>query len=116
MSTVIAGTPDGFLDHALDRSKYFASQTPQAFEYSLLAHAYAQCTEADWKHGTECLHLVQMYGGVRAKLVEATPLCWKITHKPDIYAAEQIIKGTPSALRTRRAVLCRCAFGAEMRI
>jgi hypothetical protein len=124
-------TQDGFLDHSLDRSKYRASQTPQAFAYEVIRGAYQQCTDQDFdfgtamteekhdtllalsllalslshtyiciyiyifrvrvKHstivlivlaephtGTECLHLAQIYSGVKAKLVDGNPNLWKV--------------------------------------
>lgn len=40
VSTVIATTPEGFLDHSLDRSKYRASETPQGFAYDVISQAY----------------------------------------------------------------------------
>lgn len=40
VSTVIASTPEGFLDHSLERSKYRASETPQGFTYDVIAEAY----------------------------------------------------------------------------
>ena len=36
VSTVIAIDADGFLDHALDRTKYWGSQTPQAFAFDVI--------------------------------------------------------------------------------
>uniref|UniRef100_A0ABM0GS11 Isoprenoid synthase domain-containing protein-like n=1 Tax=Saccoglossus kowalevskii TaxID=10224 RepID=A0ABM0GS11_SACKO len=40
VSTVIAPSHEGFLDHSLVRSKYRASHTPQAFQYSVIKAAY----------------------------------------------------------------------------
>lgn len=40
VSTVIASTPEGFLDHSLERSKYRASETPQGFTYDVISRAY----------------------------------------------------------------------------
>lgn len=40
VSTVIASTPEGFLDHSLERSKYRASETPQGFAYDVISQAY----------------------------------------------------------------------------
>lgn len=37
---MIASTPEGFLDHSLERSKYRASETPQGFTYDVIAEAY----------------------------------------------------------------------------
>ena len=39
-STVVATDMDGYLDHSLDRSKYRASEMPQAFRYDVIRTAY----------------------------------------------------------------------------
>lgn len=44
-STVVAQSCDGFLDHSLDRSKFRASEMPQAFKYEVIQKAYMKCTE-----------------------------------------------------------------------
>ncbi len=76
----------------MDRSQYRASQTPQAFRLPLLLHAYQQATPHDFEHGTECLHLALTYSQCKARLIEGTANLFKVTYKPDIYAAEQMIK------------------------
>ena len=40
VSTVIASDEKGFLDHSLDRSKYRASEMPQAFQRQVIENAY----------------------------------------------------------------------------
>lgn len=40
VSTVIAATAEGFLDHSLERAKYRASETPQGFTYDVISRAY----------------------------------------------------------------------------
>jgi len=40
VSTVVCADLDGFLDHSLDRSKYRASEMPQAFKYDVIKLAY----------------------------------------------------------------------------
>lgn len=40
VSTVIATTSKGFLDHSLERAKYRASETPQGFTYEVISQAY----------------------------------------------------------------------------
>jgi len=40
VSTIIANDVDGFLSHSLDRSKYRASEMPQAFKYDVIRLAY----------------------------------------------------------------------------
>ncbi|XP_056374876.1 D-ribitol-5-phosphate cytidylyltransferase isoform X2 [Hyla sarda] len=92
VSTVIAPTPDGCLDHSLDRAKHRASEMPQAFLFDVIYKSYLQCSEYDLDFGTECLHLALAYGKTRAKLLDGPPDLWKVTYKRDLYTAESIIK------------------------
>ncbi|XP_063780489.1 D-ribitol-5-phosphate cytidylyltransferase isoform X3 [Pseudophryne corroboree] len=92
VSTVIASSSDGCLDHSLERAKHRASEMPQAFLFDVIYKAYLQCTQHDLDFGTECLHLALAYGNTKAKLLEAPPDVWKVTYKRDLYAAESIIK------------------------
>ncbi|XP_044149945.1 D-ribitol-5-phosphate cytidylyltransferase isoform X2 [Bufo gargarizans] len=92
VSTVIAPSSDGCLDHSLERAKHRASEMPQAFLFDVIYQAYLQCSDYDLDFGTECLHLALAYGKRRAKLLEGPPDLWKVTYKRDLYAAESIIK------------------------
>ncbi|XP_067147725.1 D-ribitol-5-phosphate cytidylyltransferase isoform X1 [Apteryx mantelli] len=92
VSTVIASSADGFLDHSLERARYRASEMPQAFLFDIIYQAYQQCTDYDLDYGTECLHLALKYCKIKAKLIEGTADLWKVTYKRDLYAAESIIK------------------------
>nr|XP_019958966.1 PREDICTED: isoprenoid synthase domain-containing protein [Paralichthys olivaceus] len=92
VSTVIATTSEGYLDHSLERGKYRASEMPQGFTYNVIHQAYQRCTESDFEFGTECLHLALQYCGTNAKLIEGPPTLWKVTYKRDLAAAESIIK------------------------
>ncbi|KAM6967567.1 D-ribitol-5-phosphate cytidylyltransferase [Aplochiton taeniatus] len=96
VSTVIATTSEGFLDHSLERAKYRASEMPQGFLYDVICQAYQQCSESDFEFGTECLHLALQYCGTKAKLIEGPPTLWKVTYKRDLAAAESIVKETLS--------------------
>lgn len=40
VSTVVCTDMEGFMDHSLDRSKYRASEMPQAFKYDVIKLAY----------------------------------------------------------------------------
>lgn len=40
VSTVIATTSEGYLDHSLERAKYRASEMPQGFTYDVICEAY----------------------------------------------------------------------------
>ncbi|XP_047455588.1 D-ribitol-5-phosphate cytidylyltransferase [Mugil cephalus] len=96
VSTVIATTSEGYLDHSLERTKYRASEMPQGFSYDVIYQAYQRCSDSDFEFGTECLHLALQYCGTNAKLIEGPPTLWKVTYKRDLAAAESIIKETLS--------------------
>ncbi|KAL6471371.1 hypothetical protein MHYP_G00200210 [Metynnis hypsauchen] len=96
VSTVIATTSEGYLDHSLERMKYRASEMPQGFLYDIIFQAYQRCSEFDFEFGTECLHLALQYSGTNAKLIEGPPTLWKVTYKRDLAAAECVIKETLS--------------------
>ncbi|XP_029928424.1 D-ribitol-5-phosphate cytidylyltransferase isoform X4 [Myripristis murdjan] len=96
VSTVIATTAEGYLDHSLERARYRASEMPQGFTYDVICRAYERCSESDFEFGTECLHLALQYCGTNAKLIEGPPTLWKVTYKRDLAAAESIIKETLS--------------------
>ncbi|KAG7454821.1 D-ribitol-5-phosphate cytidylyltransferase [Solea senegalensis] len=96
VSTVIATTSEGYLDHSLERTKYRASEMPQGFTYDVISQAYHRCTESELEFGTECLHLALQFCGTNAKLIEGPPTLWKVTHKRDLAAAESIVKETLS--------------------
>uniref|UniRef100_A0A8B9Q087 D-ribitol-5-phosphate cytidylyltransferase n=1 Tax=Apteryx owenii TaxID=8824 RepID=A0A8B9Q087_APTOW len=78
VSTVIASSADGFLDHSLERARYRASEMPQAFLFDIIYQAYQQCTDYDLDYGTECLHLAVKYCKIKAKLIEGTADLWKV--------------------------------------
>uniref|UniRef100_A0A8C5S1D3 CDP-L-ribitol pyrophosphorylase A n=1 Tax=Laticauda laticaudata TaxID=8630 RepID=A0A8C5S1D3_LATLA len=78
VSTVIASTTEGCLDHSLDRAKYRASEMPQAFLFDKLHQAYLHCSDYDLDYGTECLHLALKYSKINAKLIEGPPDLWKV--------------------------------------
>ncbi|KAG8139051.1 hypothetical protein E2320_001826, partial [Naja naja] len=96
VSTVIASTTEGCLDHSLDRAKYRASEMPQAFLFDKLLQAYLQCSDYDLDYGTECLHLALKYSKINAKLIEGPPDLWKVTYKWDLFAADCLIRDTIS--------------------
>ncbi|XP_053876254.1 D-ribitol-5-phosphate cytidylyltransferase isoform X2 [Malaclemys terrapin pileata] len=106
VSTVVASSADGSLDHSLERARYRASEMPQAFVFDIIYQAYHQCSDYDLDYGTECLHLALKYCKTNAKLIEGSPDLWKVTYKRDLYAAESIIKGSKEI---------RLSFGEGMR-
>lgn len=53
---------------------------------------YVQCSEEDLDQGTECLHLVLKYCGVKAKLILGPEDLWKVTHRKDLHLATAALK------------------------
>ncbi|XP_063054424.1 D-ribitol-5-phosphate cytidylyltransferase [Engraulis encrasicolus] len=92
VSTVVAATTEGKLDHTLERARYRASEMPQGFIYDIIYEAYQKCSEAEFEFGTECLDLALRHCGVSAKLMEGPPTLWKVTYSQDVVSAEAIIK------------------------
>ena len=72
--------------------RYRASETPQAFSGRVAVQMYGAATEEELEHGTECLQLALTHTGTRARMVEAGPNLWKVTHNRDLFAAEHLIK------------------------
>ncbi|XP_046914492.2 D-ribitol-5-phosphate cytidylyltransferase [Dermatophagoides farinae] len=107
-STIIEPQKETFmLNRVLDRSRYVASETPQAFRYNLLVNAYQKCSTDDLDNNTECLDLVKRYCKFDAKLIPVEPsLYFKVTYRKDIYAADHILK-------EQRNILLHCDFDCE---
>ncbi|KAK8765484.1 hypothetical protein V5799_031905 [Amblyomma americanum] len=96
VSTVLKIDDKGFLEESLDRSRYVASETPQAFQYPLLMKAYQRSTEEDYTNGTECLALLHRHCGVAPKLVPGTDELFKVTYRKDLYSAAGMIQDAQS--------------------
>ncbi|XP_038058196.1 D-ribitol-5-phosphate cytidylyltransferase-like [Patiria miniata] len=92
VSTILESDPHDVLVQSLVRSTLRESHTPQAFQWSVLHHAYQKISEHDLDHGTEVLDLALKYTGCRAKLVEAPDYVWKVTYRKDLVAAESLAK------------------------
>ena len=87
VDTILKSDEDGFLKETPNRYDFVDSQTPQAFQKEFLIKALKK-KEA---HNTELLELVRLAGG-KVKLIEGSSWYFKITHKPDIYAAEGFLE------------------------
>lgn len=92
VSTVLKMNAEGFLEETLDRSKYVASEMPQAFKYSVLRDAYGKCTQYDFDHGTECLALVHKYCNIQPKLIPGNDHLFKVTYLRDLYAVSGLLE------------------------
>ena len=88
----------GIITATLDRSKLYAAQTPQAFNFNLIYDAYALAGNEASKL-TDDAAVFEKFGGkgVKIRLVESSPDNYKVTTMDDIkrFNAER----TPSSLR-----------------
>ncbi|XP_062393858.1 D-ribitol-5-phosphate cytidylyltransferase isoform X3 [Sardina pilchardus] len=96
VSTVVAATAGGYLDHSLERARYKASEMPQGFIYDIIYKAYQHCSEAEFEFGTECLELARQHCGTSAVLIEGPSSLWKVTYQRDLTSAEAVIKESVS--------------------
>ncbi len=78
---------DGYLQSTPDRDKYREIQTPQGFHTDTLQ-------EALHKFGDKYIHIPETIRllGHKVRHVEGSPWLFKITFKPDLYAAEAFIE------------------------
>uniref|UniRef100_UPI00358EE168 D-ribitol-5-phosphate cytidylyltransferase isoform X3 n=1 Tax=Myxine glutinosa TaxID=7769 RepID=UPI00358EE168 len=116
VSTVVKVDGKGFLEDSLERSKYRASEMPQAFRFSIIHDAYLKCSEYELDFGTECLHVALKYAGARSRLLPGSQDLWKVTYKKDLHAAEGLMK---DALAKDMCWLCQkdclCGPAAELK-
>jgi 2-C-methyl-D-erythritol 4-phosphate cytidylyltransferase len=80
----------GLVRHTLERNRLWAIQTPQAFPFKILKHAY----EESYKHrvfGTDDAMLVERAGG-KVRVIMGSYENIKITTPGDLILAEEILK------------------------
>ncbi|XP_024216228.1 D-ribitol-5-phosphate cytidylyltransferase isoform X2 [Halyomorpha halys] len=92
VSTVLSTNQESTMEKALIRNQHVASETPQAFQFSLLISAYNKCSDEEIDNGTECLQLVLSHCGINAKLISGKEELFKVTHKKDLYLAEGLLR------------------------
>lgn|GEM_PF-93255 len=85
LKSTIVKEEGGFLSEAPRRDDFREAGPPQAYQTDLLRRAYAQPHSEELDNNPLGLmsHL-----GCRVRLIEGSPWYFKITHKPDVYAAE----------------------------
>ena len=80
---------DSFVTRTVDRSGLWRVQTPQAFQYLLLAEAFEKAA-AESFYGTDEGSLLE-HAGKKVKIVEGSELNIKITRKEDLFLGESIL-------------------------
>jgi len=91
IDTVLVGDGDAFLVDTPDRTRLWACQTPQTFRVSVIREAHRKASREDHL-GTDDATLVQRTGG-RVKLVNGSPLNFKVTTPEDFALAQRVIEG-----------------------
>lgn len=91
IDTVLVGDADAFLVDTPDRTRLWACQTPQTFRVEVIREAHQRASREDHL-GTDDATLVQRSGG-RVKLVNGSPLNFKVTTPEDFALAERVIEG-----------------------
>lgn len=90
VDTILAVNRDGTAGETLDRSRLWAVQTPQTFQYDTILQAHEDA-EKEGVHATDDAELVRRRGST-VKVVEGSPENIKITRPPDLELAEYILQ------------------------
>ncbi len=85
------GTPDNNL--SVDRSRFFAVQTPQVFDIQLLKAAYAKAESASDPVFTDDASVAE-WAGCKIHIYEGDPLNIKVTYPGDFRIAADILLNT----------------------
>lgn len=91
--TIKVADEDGYAAHTPDRSKLWQVQTPQAFSYSLVKHAYDQLMKnEELQIGvTDDAMVVEQMSDTKVKLVEGSYQNIKVTTPEDLVIAEAFL-------------------------
>lgn len=87
--TIKLSDADGFVEKTVDRSGLWRIQTPQAFQYAVLAEAFLKAIQ-DSYYGTDEGSLLE-YAGKKVKIIEGSEMNIKITRKEDLILGEAIL-------------------------
>ncbi len=82
------GTPDD--NRSVDRSRFFAVQTPQVFDLKLLKDAFKQAEKADSSLFTDDASVAE-WAGNKIHIFEGDPTNIKVTYPGDFRIAEDIL-------------------------
>ena len=88
--TIKEVSPDGEIVRTVDRRHLWIIQTPQAFEYGLIARAHDKAKEEGF-YGTDDASLVERLG-VPVRVIEGSRFNFKITTPEDLILGEALLK------------------------
>src|SRR5690606_25166553 len=89
VDTILAADDEGYLESTPDRTRLWACQTPQVFQYRVIAEAHRRAASEGYL-GTDDASLVRRAGG-RVKLIEGDSSNIKITRPADLRMAEALL-------------------------
>ena len=92
VSTVIMPDEDGFYKKMVARHLYKNSYTPQAFQLQYIWKGYTKLSADEMMTHTECVDVAHR-GGARVKLIDCDWSLFKITHKCDLFLAQNLHPG-----------------------
>lgn len=87
--TVKQSDDEGFVARTVERNGLWRIQTPQAFQYGVLAEAFQKAVK-DSYYGTDEGSLLE-YAGKKIKIIEGSEMNIKITRKEDLILGEAIL-------------------------
>jgi 2-C-methyl-D-erythritol 4-phosphate cytidylyltransferase len=87
--TIKLADDGGFVARTVDRNGLWRIQTPQAFQYAVLAEAFQKAVQ-DSYYGTDEGALLE-YAGKKVKIIEGSEMNIKITRKEDLILGEAIL-------------------------
>ncbi|GHU40698.1 2-C-methyl-D-erythritol 4-phosphate cytidylyltransferase [Clostridia bacterium] len=96
--TIKIADDEGFSKYTPPRDKLWQVQTPQAFSFPLIVHAYEQLIAEEEQgiehHVTDDAMVAELMCGRSVKLVEGSYENSKITTPEDLWIAERLLSGT----------------------
>ena len=90
-SICISNTAD-YIDKNDDRSKFFALQTPQGFDFNFIFKVHCNARNLQLNYFTDDTSLVIINGG-KVKLIEGEKFNFKITTFDDLYLFKSLVRG-----------------------
>lgn len=90
--TIKISDENGFAKHTPERNHVWTIQTPQAFDYSLIRHAYEELFRAKDCMVTDDAMVVEKYLDRKVRLVQGSYYNIKITTQEDLMVAEVFLK------------------------
>lgn len=90
--TIKVGCSDGYVEETLDRSKLWSIQTPQAFNYTAIYHAYKSYYNKGMTSATDDSSIFELFNETKVKILMGDYSNIKITTVEDLMIAKVILE------------------------